>query len=421
MRGSAIVIGAGASGLAAADALMAEGVAVRLLEAGKSIGGRIRALEQFCDIPVELGAEEIHGHDNLFYELARETGAEILSHSTADDAVRFDGKLCFLGERVSCEVRRAMEWMARLRDYRGEHRSVEDQLILEHFPRRSWHYLDSRLGVEHGTSIGRLAMWGFHNYEEHWELREHNYTLKGSLIDSFRPIAERAALVTELNCPIQSITWQGKPKVHALDGRNWEADVVIVTASVAALKAGYIRFDPALPAAKSNALHRISMDGGMKVILKFRERFWPDRMYFLHTDGFLPQFWSTCQKKSTQSHILTAFIGGTRYEELQRLGVNPVEFALDELGTIFAGDAPRKHFENSYVMDWKEQPHIGGLYSYIGMDERRDDRVELSAPVGGKLFFAGEAAETTGNHGTVHGALESGRRAAREALSLFRE
>ena len=98
-----------------------------------------------------------------------------------------------------------------------------------------------------------------------------------------------------------------------------------------------------------------------------------------------------------------------------------MQFALGELETIFAGDAPRKHLEESYVMDWKEQPHIGGLYSYIGMKERPDDRAELSAPVGGKLFFAGEAAETTGNHGTVHGALESGLRAAREVLSKFRE
>jgi monoamine oxidase len=46
--------------------------------------------------------------------------------------------------------------------------------------------------------------------------------------------------------------------------------------------------------------------------------------------------------------------------------------------------------------------------------------LELTVPVQDTLFFAGEATSTTGAHGTVHGAVESGLRAASqiaEALS----
>jgi hypothetical protein len=35
----------------------------------------------------------------------------------------------------------------------------------------------------------------------------------------------------------------------------------------------------------------------------------------------------------------------------------------------------------------------------------------LSRPVGDALFFAGEAADVTGNNGTVHAAIASARRA----------
>ncbi|HEY0710966.1 MAG TPA: FAD-dependent oxidoreductase, partial [Polyangia bacterium] len=40
--------------------------------------------------------------------------------------------------------------------------------------------------------------------------------------------------------------------------------------------------------------------------------------------------------------------------------------------------------------------------------------MHLAAPLGNSLFFAGEATHTTGANGTVHGALETGLRAARE-------
>jgi monoamine oxidase len=41
---------------------------------------------------------------------------------------------------------------------------------------------------------------------------------------------------------------------------------------------------------------------------------------------------------------------------------------------------------------------------------------ELARPVQDTLFFAGEAVHVDGFAGTVHGALETGERAAREVL-----
>jgi monoamine oxidase len=40
----------------------------------------------------------------------------------------------------------------------------------------------------------------------------------------------------------------------------------------------------------------------------------------------------------------------------------------------------------------------------------------MSIPVAGTLYFAGEHTDTTGHWGTVHGAIRSGLRAARQVL-----
>jgi monoamine oxidase len=47
------------------------------------------------------------------------------------------------------------------------------------------------------------------------------------------------------------------------------------------------------------------------------------------------------------------------------------------------------------------------------------DRTDLGAPVGDKLFFAGEATDDTGEFGTVSGALKSGERAAMEVVEAI--
>ncbi|MEM1236879.1 MAG: FAD-dependent oxidoreductase [Pseudomonadota bacterium] len=61
---------------------------------------------------------------------------------------------------------------------------------------------------------------------------------------------------------------------------------------------------------------------------------------------------------------------------------------------------------------WRADPFAYGAYSNLARGARTEQRDDLAAPLG-PLFFAGEA--TNGDHpSTVHGALLSGRRAARE-------
>ena len=59
---------------------------------------------------------------------------------------------------------------------------------------------------------------------------------------------------------------------------------------------------------------------------------------------------------------------------------------------------------------WASDPEIGGAYSFA-RPGGADLRERYAAPVGDRLWFAGEAASRHG-FSTVHGAWETGRRAA---------
>src|SRR6476660_2553798 len=81
--GAVLVIGAGVAGLAAADALCAEGSPVTVLEARERIGGRVHTASTDDGIvPVELGAEFVHGAKNETWRLIRAAG--LATHEVPD-------------------------------------------------------------------------------------------------------------------------------------------------------------------------------------------------------------------------------------------------------------------------------------------------------------------------------------------------
>ncbi len=75
MKGTIIIIGAGAAGLMAARELSAAGYPVLLLEGAERTGGRIYTIEaQGFEQPIEMGAEFMHGRLPLTIGLLEEAG-----------------------------------------------------------------------------------------------------------------------------------------------------------------------------------------------------------------------------------------------------------------------------------------------------------------------------------------------------------
>jgi monoamine oxidase len=115
--------------------------------------------------------------------------------------------------------------------------------------------------------------------------------------------------------------------------------------------------------------------------------------------------------------LLVAWAGGPRAERLS--GAAPrdvIREAAMSLESMFGKRARvERQLEAAWVHDWQEDLCARGAYSYVtvGGDGARK---ALAASLRDTLFFAGEATDFEGEHGTVAGALRSGTRAARQVL-----
>jgi len=101
------------------------------------------------------------------------------------------------------------------------------------------------------------------------------------------------------------------------------------------------------------------------------------------------------------------------------LALVPRADARARAGTPSARRPATGAFLRAHVADWARAPYIGGAYSYPTLHARRGDREALAAPVGGALFFAGEATHAAVNP-CLQAALETGARAAAQAAAALR-
>ena len=100
----------------------------------------------------------------------------------------------------------------------------------------------------------------------------------------------------------------------------FEADVVIITIPVGALKAGRIMFDPPLPRHVLGALDRIGAGVVTKVFFTFDEAFWAPRWSFSTVADPRPAFelWVDASRLAGQP-TLGAFATRSRAREIEGL------------------------------------------------------------------------------------------------------
>jgi monoamine oxidase len=220
----------------------------------------------------------------------------------------------------------------------------------------------------------------------------------------------------------------------ARDHRRFAARCAIVTLPLGVLQAGLeaVGFEPCLPAAKQAALDKLVMGKVVRVTLCFRKRFWENLIppgatrslaglsFLFSRDPFFPTWWSTMPEPLP---ILTGWGAAHCAERLERLNGEPevIEQCAKSLARLL-GLPPgnvREQLRKAYFHDWTHDRFSLGAYSYVKAGGEGSQQV-LAAPVEQTLFFAGEASDTTGHNGTVHGAIATGKRAANEVLLSLR-
>jgi monoamine oxidase len=155
-----------------------------------------------------------------------------------------------------------------------------------------------------------------------------------------------------------------------------------------------------------------------KCYLRFEEAFWPadvDWLEYISANHGEWAEWVSFQRVANQPILLgfNAADQGRQIEDWSDQAI--VSSAMETLKTIFGVDIPDPM--DAQITRWASDPFALGSYSYNALGSTPQDREILAAPVGQRLFFAGEATEPD-YFGTTHGAYLSGLRAAEEILSL---
>jgi monoamine oxidase len=428
-----IVIGAGAAGLAAAGELAREGVRVLLLEARPRIGGRVHTLHlPTFPLPVELGAEFVDVPGPAYDAILALGGAVYRSADGQWDVragvarpLDMQAKVDRVLERLDPPPEHDLSFLDFLHQRRADLDEETRALAVRYV--EGFHAARAdRVGVRWLASTTEDSAGGG------GEVRHHPLGGFDGAMHGLHA-AHGAGVELRLAHAVTQIEWKaGEVKVHygsSMDGNRWErARSALITVPLGVLQAppgepGTILFSPEIPD-RLAAAARLAMGSVVKLVLLFRSRFWEDILrfpegeearehkFFMGDEPF-PVWWSDSPVLAPR---LTAWAGGGAAARV-RAGGDRRDQALDSLARMLG--VPRARVESEvleiHFHDWDADPLTRGAYSYVpaGALEARD---ELRRPIDGTLFFAGEATAEGGMNGTVDGAIETGRRAAREIL-----
>jgi monoamine oxidase len=432
------IIGAGAAGLYAADILQNKGVTVKVFEASDRIGGRIRSLRLFddsplaTDFPIELGAERIKGSDSLWAQIIDQLRIPTNELTlTALNSFFFDGTIKDLATaQTDPDFIGAKNFLDSLGTRSGG-MSVQQSVEAEGLNQRTHAILNSWIGNFYGTSNSRLGIQGIADSlrlltRNKNELFLRSNPMQDALTSRFNavvPGVELNSVVKSIDYSSGKIVLSGERSVGTgTENFSVEVDKVIIAVPVSILKSGDISFTPSLPSAKTTALAHLGMDASVRVILDFKKNFWGKDTGLIYGGTQGPEYLSSGYLRSELNKTLSLTVNGPKAEELSALGEESVPLILEELDSVFAGNASlniRKdeNQKNIYeFFDWTKQAYIRGGISYVKPGGSNEDRVVVGTAVENLLFFAGEATDVTGEAGTVSGALLSAQRAVVEVV-----
>jgi len=431
-RYDVIVIGAGAAGLMATAQLVQAGRAVLLLEARDRIGGRIwTRTEPDLTVPLELGAEFIHGHAPLTRAVLARVGAAAIDVGESHCALR-----------AGRPTPRADYFAKLLQAARAGGLLSGDDMSFDAF-------LDSPAAA----GLSRTERDAARRMAQGFDAADTRRASARAIVAEWsgdtlgntpqaRPAGGYASLLAALSPALRSARLQLQSTVRSV---RWSRDAVevagdstagpfraraaraVITLPVGVLQQrpgarGAVRFTPPLEA-KRAALRGLASGPVVKLLLRFATPFWEelqggrfrDVSFFHAGEAAVPTFWTAVPARAP---LLVAWAGGPQARRVAAGAARTrlVRSALASLQGLFGrGSARAAILQGSYYHDWQQDPYARGAYSYVTVGGGTA-RAALGQPLADTLFFAGEATDTADEAGTVAGALQSGLRVAGEVL-----
>ena len=432
-----LIIGAGVAGLAAAREIAIAGCRVRVIEARGRIGGRVFThKDSDSQLPIELGAEFVHGKSPVLWQLAERAHLKIQRTSQRHWYFE-DGKL----------TKSAAFWR-KIEDVNEQMQEADHDQSLKEFlatrpndekTERTKAMLVRYVEGFHAADIGRIGIQGIVKANEAADSIDGDQSFRfldgyDSLMNALGAEAESHGAELDLNTVVKEIHWSEHGRVQLLcDAGNgpisFTADRALITLPLGVLQSGAIQFIPELPNDKRAAIDHLIMGNVLRIALRFRERFWEDvklwdqeaRMvsfddagFFHYPDAPFPTWWTQLPMRAP---LLVGWAGGPKADAITGSADALVRKAIESLSLIFnlSAEDIQSQLVSSYFHDWRDDSFSRGAYSYLPVNGLESQRI-LSQPIAETLFFAGEAT-SVGHIGTVHGALQTGQRAAQEILA----
>lgn len=416
-----LIIGAGAAGLMAARELSKAGKKVIVLEARDRTGGRIHTVhDPAFAMPVERGAEFVHGDLQLTIKLLREAAIEYytiegeLWRSTSGRLTKQDDFLENQGELV--KRLKALEQDMSVKKFLDTYFAGEQYAELRKALIDFVHGYDAA-DISYASSFSLLQ-------ELLGEQASQQYRIKGGygrLVDFLVNECIKMGCIFELSTVVSTVNWRaGEVTVTTRSNKTYSAGKVIITVPISVLQAmpdepAHISINP-LPEQVRQAIQVLGVSGVIKLVLQFNNAFWKnsqpvresgaEKIGFVFSDAPVPTWWTQLPEDNA---IFTGWLAGPGallWKELP--DENILQQALESLSWIFSTElsAVESQMKAYQVANWTADNYTLGAYGYEKVESKQAKRI-LNTPLEDSLFFCGEALYEGPEHGTVEGALKS--------------
>lgn len=429
------VIGAGVAGLAATVELARHGRSVCLIEARDRLGGRILTRhEPNLPVPLELGAEFVHGRSAATLKWLARANAALIDAPQHRWILR--ARKLVPGDHLFPELK------ARLAKTPRPRKDLPFAEFLDgparsHLPPRAREFAlilvegYDAADAARVSTLGTIDEWCGGSAADAATFRpQRGYE---SLVQALAGELDRDHVDVRLATVVREIEWM-RGRVAISSAQRGHAYDIAASQAIVTLPLGILQLPPQAPngvrfvpalTAKQDAFAALATGPVIKLVLQFRRPFWEeldegryaDAAFFHAPRTAFPTFWTTLPVRTP---LLTAWAAGPAAARLAGASEGDlVRTALECLAAMFAGSAAAgcAELESFYVHDWQADPFACGAYSHVAAGGG-GARELLARPLDDTLFFAGEAAATDGESGTVAGALSSAQRAVAELLAV---
>ncbi len=417
-----IVIGAGAAGLMAAYELSKNNKKVIVLEASTRLGGRICTLmNDSFSVPVELGAEFIHGNLPLTLGLLEQAG--IKYHATKGKMYHIEKGKFKKGEDGADHWDELMKCMKELKND-----LPLSEFLQQYFSDEKYESLrESAKHFAEGFDLADVSKVSTCSLYKEWSNEEHKqFRIDGGyqqLINYLESECKKNGCIIYNDCCVKKISWQkNEVNIITMCSRYFQSEKVIITVPLCVLQSdkldlNYIEFLPAIDE-YLHAAKNIGFGNVIKILLEFDEAFWQSEkknIGFVFTGEQIPTWWTQLPE---ENNILTGWFGGMQTEKFNKASNEELlQYALQSLSSAFdkPADDLKIKLKAWKIINWKNEPNIGGGYSYDTVNTAKARKI-LNRPIQQTIFFAGEALYEGETKGTVEAALETGKAAALKVL-----